>query len=360
MRKLRKALRMTRHELQRILSRVDIRIYLKDSKRRFLWANSATLKAHGLRSLAELVGKRDEDFFTDKHASDARKDELRIVRTGTAIIDKQEEEVWLTNSVRTSALTSKYALCDDSGHVVMILGMSKDMTLPLKEEQDRQARELAHTISHALGNWLGTLQLNCDALREMYGEVEELCRLQRGIEFLSHVCRITTGLAALNGDLELRPESLNRLLDEVVRVRGDARLKPVPSQRGLQARISKAHLVLAVTELLANAERFTPSVEDGGRIRVWVDGDRTTCRIHVRDNGRGLDPGLDYEKIFEPSVTTQRGVHPGLGLHYARTIARMHSGDAVVRRHRAGVKGAHFVIELPAVSRRTRKKEREK
>ena len=45
-----------------------------------------------LEDQEQLLGKADFDFFTSEHAQPARDDELEVMRTGEAIVDKVEKE----------------------------------------------------------------------------------------------------------------------------------------------------------------------------------------------------------------------------------------------------------------------------
>ena len=85
-----------------------------------------------------------------------------------------------------------------------------------------------------------------------------------------------------------------------------------------------------VANLLDNAIKYTPA---NGKIDVSVAGGTDpSVRIVVQDNGRGI-AGKDLEHIFErfyrcdPS-RSQAGT--GLGLSFARAVARAHNGDIAV------------------------------
>ena len=77
---------------------------------------------------------------------------------------------------------------------------------------------------------------------------------------------------------------------------------------------------------------------------MLVKASGTGVRILVRDQGKGLDPGLDG-RAFDPFVTTRaRGT--GLGLALVRRIAQEHGGTAEIHNLEGG--GAEAVLDLIA------------
>jgi PAS domain S-box-containing protein len=70
------------------------RIYIKDTKSRFISVSRMLAQIHGCEDRHELEGKTDFDLFTDEHAQQAFDDEREILRTGKPIINKLEKETW--------------------------------------------------------------------------------------------------------------------------------------------------------------------------------------------------------------------------------------------------------------------------
>ena len=100
-----------------------------------------------------------------------------------------------------------------------------------------------------------------------------------------------------------------------------------------------------VANLLDNAIKYTPA---NGKIDVTVsNGEDQSVQIVVKDNGMGIS-GKDLEHIFErfyrcdPS-RSQPGT--GLGLSFARAVARAHNGDITVIS--TTDKGSTFTVMLP-------------
>jgi NtrC-family two-component system sensor histidine kinase KinB len=116
----------------------------------------------------------------------------------------------------------------------------------------------------------------------------------------------------------------------------------------------RARLAMVVTNLLANAVKYTPS---GGRIALSValEGDRKHAMIEVADSGPGVP--VEYrERVFERFFRVEHarggdvGAGVGIGLYIARQITEAHGGRIHCDDSDAG--GARFVITVPTESER--------
>ena len=178
----------------------------------------------------------------------------------------------------------------------------------------------------------GTIE-ECDRLLDMINTMLVISRTEAGVNQLdsqkldivglvSDACDIFQSSAEDNG------LTLNYSASETININGDMRL-----------------IQRMIANLLDNAIKYTPS---NGHIdvSVFTDSDRI-IEITVKDNGIGI-PDQDLENIFErfyrcdPS-RTQAGT--GLGLSFARAVARAHNGEITVA-STLGV-GSTFTIKLP-------------
>lgn len=115
------------------------------------------------------------------------------------------------------------------------------------------------------------------------------------------------------------------------------------------AHVDVAELERAVTNLVANALKFTPS---GGNVRVqlWRDGRRAV--VEVADSGPGV--AIEHrDAIFErfhqvEGGATRRFGGTGLGLAIARDVVRLHGGTLEVTDAPEG--GALFRVGIPLVA----------
>ena len=110
----------------------------------------------------------------------------------------------------------------------------------------------------------------------------------------------------------------------------------------LQTNVKQAAHALAL--VLDNAKKFTTD----GSVTLLVDADLQDSKIiyAVTDTGMGV-PAQEAERIFEPNVKLNSYFDgQGLGLTFARSIARRLGGDLVLDTTHTD-KGARFVMTLP-------------
>jgi PAS domain S-box-containing protein len=154
-------------------------IYFKDLASRFIRCSEAMARAFNVKSARELVGKRDSNFFSNEHASEAFEDEQKIIRSGEPMIGKAEKETWSDGHV-TWALSSKMPLRNVQGEIVGTFGVSKDIT-PIKDaeakldqvhkqllETSRQAgmAEVATSVLHNVGNVLNSVNVSSSLIAD--------------------------------------------------------------------------------------------------------------------------------------------------------------------------------------------------
>jgi signal transduction histidine kinase len=115
----------------------------------------------------------------------------------------------------------------------------------------------------------------------------------------------------------------------------------------LLANVDAPKMIMALTNLLNNAMRFTPG---GGRIELGLERHGAEAWLRVGDNGVGL-PADQLERIFDQFYQvehhmTRRHEGMGLGLSIVRAVVRAHSGR--VWAESAGRdQGATFTIAVP-------------
>ena len=113
-------------------------------------------------------------------------------------------------------------------------------------------------------------------------------------------------------------------------------------------------LVLALSNVLSNAVKFTPA---GGRIEACAEPAGRHVRFIVEDNGSGIDPDFlphvfeHYKQGEGPAVRTYGGL--GLGLAMTKHIVEQHGGTVESASSGPG-RGARFVLTLPTKPDRDR------
>ena len=115
----------------------------------------------------------------------------------------------------------------------------------------------------------------------------------------------------------------------------------------LVASVDASKLTMALTNLLHNAMRFTPS---GGRIALGLERHGAEAWVRVGDNGVGI-PAEQLERVFDQFYQvedhmTRRHEGMGLGLSIVRAVVRAHNGR-VWAESPGQDQGATFTIALP-------------
>jgi len=214
------------------------------------------------------------------------------------------------------------------------------MQARLKGYIEDRGRILA-AIAHDLRTPLALLRLRAEALPEdaelrskLEGDVQRMERLVS--ETLDFVRALDSPEPARPVDVVALLESLKadtQALGWAVEITGSAR--PYPGR--VQA------LQRCITNLVENAVRY------GKRARIDLEDGSDALRVRIRDEGPGIPAG-EIERVFEPFYRLEASRNratggTGLGLAIARTIARAHGGNVVLRNLEGG--GLEALLTLP-------------
>ncbi len=177
-------------------------------------------------------------------------------------------------------------------------------------------------------------------------QVDSIVRL---VDDLLDVSRISAGKV----DLVREPVELAELVDRATETvlplldaKGHALVVEVP--RGLVVHVDSARMIQVISNLLANAGKYTP---DHGH--VVVRGARQASRVllSVTDDGIGISADM-LPRVFDrfaqaPQALDRAQGGLGLGLTIVRSLVTLHDGTVEV--HSAGLgRGSEFVVALPA------------
>jgi PAS domain S-box-containing protein len=141
--------------IEAIFEHFPDRIYLKDTKSRFVRINRCLAQRLGLENPAAAIGKTDFDFQAPEKAQEFFEDEQRIIRTGEPLINKVEEQV-LPDGSKAWASVTKVAVRDRTGRIVGVLGMNREITgQKTAEEALRRSRdELEQRVTERTAEFL--------------------------------------------------------------------------------------------------------------------------------------------------------------------------------------------------------------
>ena len=216
------------------------------------------------------------------------------------------------------------------------------------------------TATHELRTPLTNLQAYAEALiaeedlaveaqKEFCNTINsEAIRLSRLVDQLLTVSQMEAGSMTINRhELDILP-----ILEQVVeQTRGQAEQKQMRLTPQFAAKLptvfgDRDKLQAALVNLVGNAIKYTP---ENGEVSVRCASDDGLVRIVVEDTGPGIAVD-EQEKIFEKfyraaDVTDSEHRGNGLGLAFAREIARLHGGDIELESELG--QGSTFTLRIP-------------
>ncbi len=121
------ALLKSKNLLQSIVENVPGGVFWKDRDLRYLGCNTQFARNSGHTRPSELVGKTDFEMGWKDMAEIYRANDMEVLKSGTPMLD-YEEPMRAAAGKTLSVSTSKVPLRDESGEVVAVLGIYKDIT----------------------------------------------------------------------------------------------------------------------------------------------------------------------------------------------------------------------------------------
>ena len=218
-------------------------------------------------------------------------------------------------------------------------------------EARRLRDQVLGVVAHDLRGPLGTIALAAKLLaRKTPGqETETIALAIRRADVLIHDLLLAAKMDTGTIPLDRRSEAMASILDEL-----EALHCPLAEAKSLRlvvaidgepprARVDRHRIVQMLSNLLANAIKFTPKE---GRVELRCRRDGEQIVFTVSDTGSGIEPG-DLPHVFDRYWQGARARHlgAGLGLWISRGIADAHGG-AISVTSTVG-KGATFTLVLP-------------
>jgi diguanylate cyclase (GGDEF)-like protein/PAS domain S-box-containing protein len=146
-----KKLALERNVLRRVTDNIPDSIFAKDIEGRYMLANKAFAKLHGVKSPDDLLGKTAFDLFPKERAVALHTDDLNVMKSGGAAIESERTAVDPEGNVKVLQ-TTKVPLVDTSDTVVGIVGLHRDITRRKEAEQKMRQSEAnlaaAQRIAH--------------------------------------------------------------------------------------------------------------------------------------------------------------------------------------------------------------------
>jgi PAS domain S-box-containing protein len=352
-----RALRQSERRFRAIFDSAAIGIGLLHVDGPFVDANAA-LAQMLRRPIAVLRGMHLQALIDSGDAVDGD-ERLAALRSGRARQFREEHRFTRGDgSTMWGSLTVSVLQEEDAGQPRLAIALLEDITG--RREAERVKDEFVSVVSHELrtpltsirgslglvtGGVMGELP---EDVHTMLGVAEQNAeRLVRLVNDILDIERLGSGRV----DLELANVPARGLLEQAVDTvsamahAGGVRLR-IDAADDLVVRADSLRVVQALTNLLGNAIKFSPS---GSEVLVAVQTSDGAALFTVADQGRGIPPEL-LDGIFErfrqvdASDSREKG-GTGLGLSIARTIVE-HHGGRIWAESAEGV-GASFHFTLP-------------
>jgi len=125
--------------LRTIIDHLPSRIFVKDTDARFVVNNRVHLKSLGVESQEDAVGRRTLDFFPSERGIQALEDDKQVLGGGPPIFDQEKSDFGPEGHTRWS-LTTKVPLKNQAGTIIGLVGISHDITLRRRYEQELRRR----------------------------------------------------------------------------------------------------------------------------------------------------------------------------------------------------------------------------
>jgi signal transduction histidine kinase/putative methionine-R-sulfoxide reductase with GAF domain len=238
----------------------------------------------------------------------------------------------------------------------------------LREEQERLAElhrmksQFIAAVSHELRTPLTSITAYAETLRsrnitiedELRGRFlrvihEESRRLTRIVDGILDLATMEAGRVRLScRTIDLR-EVIEGALDVIRPIAKEKNVSVTsPPLESIQVHADPDLLKQLTVNLLDNAVRLSPK---GGSVGLELEGEDTTVRFAVRDDGPGI-PADRLDAIFErfyrmDSPGARRPAGSGLGLAICKSIVAWHDGRIWAESEDG--RGARFVVSLPKI-----------
>ncbi len=348
----------SRRLLQTIIDAIPDHIYALDARGRFMLRNKAGSEENGMARPSDVIGLTEFDVAPYEIAAASQADNDHVVRTGQAIVAKEERQTrdrWFS--------VTKVPLRNCAGDVVGVVGVSRDITEQRKAETElREAKEsaeaatlakseflanMSHEIRTPMNGVIGMTSLLLDTPldREQRDFVETIRTsgdaLLTIINDILDFSKIEAGMLSL----EVHPFEVRTCVEEAL---------DLVAQRAAEKGVELAYLVedgvprtvlgdvtrvrQVLVNLLSNAVKFTaegsvcvrvhaapPDAEAGGLTRV---------HFAIEDTGIGIAPDkldLVFQSFSQADASTTRQFGgTGLGLTICRRLVEIMGGEVEV------------------------------
>jgi diguanylate cyclase (GGDEF)-like protein/PAS domain S-box-containing protein len=157
-------LALERNVLRTVTDNIPDSIFAKDSEGRYLFANKAFARLHGVSSPDDLLGKTAFDLFPKDRAGELHAVDLEVMKSRGAILESERTAADPAGKVKWLR-TTKVPLVDANEHVVGIVGLHRDITQRREAEQQLRQSEANLAAAQRIAHF-GSVELDLVHLNE--------------------------------------------------------------------------------------------------------------------------------------------------------------------------------------------------
>ncbi len=353
-----------------ILDALGDMVLVKGPKSKILWANKKFCEYYGM-SAEQLKGLIDAPFVEPDQTQNFVRDDTYVFENGE-ILDIPEEPATRYDGEIRIFHTVKSPIFDNSGNVIMTVGISRDITDRIENEEkikiERERSlysakmatlgEMAGGIAHEINTPLAAISMlagTCeDILNDQSPDLEIIKKNITIIEETSKkIGKIISGLRAFSrdgkNDAFVATKAADIIEDTMAFSRErianhDIELSVLNTCRDAVIDCRSTEISQVLLNLLNNAhDAILNSVEKKWiKLEIHIVNDK--IEISITDSGLGISKE-NAEKIFTPFFTTKEpGKGTGLGLSISKSIIEAHKGSLYIDKQCANTR---FVILLP-------------
>jgi len=209
--KAEEAIQRERILLRTLIDNLPDTIYVKDTKARKIIANRADVDCIGCELEEDVLGKTDLDLFNNDIGLRGYEDDMSILKTGEAIMNR--EEYFLDKAGNKRWLqTTKIPVRDERGKIIRLLGIGHDITL--RKQSDEVLKKLNEDLrlqSEELSKQADDLKALNRQLEKQKGQEMEKAIAQGKFEIASEFLHdIGNAMVGLGSHLT----RINRVVDQ--------------------------------------------------------------------------------------------------------------------------------------------------
>lgn len=350
-----------------ILDSISDLVLVKETNSRIVWANKAFCGLYGM-SNEQLNGIVDSPVSPPDHTQQYVRDDNYVASSGKSLNIPKEPVTQHDGEIRFYN-TVKSPIFDGTGKVTMTVGVSRDITEQLNQQeiiQRQQQKMITNAKLTALGEMSGGIahEVN-NPIAIIEGKVRQIkkkieCKAISNDELLTELTKIETTSKrivsivralqtfARDGNQDpSQPISMRALIEDTLqfcqeRFRShNIRLTTLVEDEVVPCRGVQISQVLL--NLLNNAHDAVLSVNQPN-VTIKTRHERNFLLIDVEDNGPGVPKDVE-DKIFQPFFTMKKiGEGTGIGLSVSLGIAESHGGSLTYTRHSNETR---FTLSLP-------------